>query len=80
MAQQVKEIPGVSEVRGRGLMLGVVLNAPVAREAVKRGFEQGIILNAPSENVLRLTPPLIISQQEIDAALEKLHTVVEELV
>ena len=61
-------------------MLGVVLNAPVAREAVKRGFEQGIILNAPSENVLRLTPPLVISQQEIDTALEKLRTVVEELV
>ena len=80
LTQQVKKISGVSDVRGRGLMLGVVLNAPVAREAVKRGFEQGIILNAPSENVLRLTPPLVISQQEIDTALEKLRTVVEELV
>lgn len=80
LAREINNIPGVRQVRGRGLMLGVVLNAPVARQAVMRGFELGIILNAPRENVLRLTPPLIISQQEIDVALEKLRTIVKELV
>ncbi|MBK4137309.1 acetylornithine transaminase [Corynebacterium macginleyi] len=80
LARELNNIPGVRQVRGRGLMLGVVLSAPVARQAVMGGFELGIILNAPSENVLRLTPPLIISQQEIDVALEKLRTIVKELV
>lgn len=80
LSREINNFPGVRQVRGRGLMLGVVLNAPVARQAVMRGFELGIILNAPRENVLRLTPPLIISQQEIDIALEKLRTIVKELV
>ena len=79
LRQKLENLPNVDHVRGRGLMLGVVLNAPVAKQAVRGGLEKGLILNAPKENVLRLTPPLIISQHELDTALNTLRTILEEL-
>lgn len=78
IALGVEKLAGVDHVRGRGLMLGVVLKAPVAKEAVKLGLTHGVILNAPMENVLRLTPPLVITDDEIDAALSALETTLEE--
>ncbi|GAB3690822.1 acetylornithine transaminase [Corynebacterium nasicanis] len=78
-AEQLRQIPGVDHVRGRGLMLGVVLEKPVAKEAVTRGFDYGLILNAPAADVIRLTPPLIISHDEMDAAVEKLSALITDL-
>lgn len=52
-------------------MLGAVLDAPVAKEAVAAGLKRGVIVNAPSASVLRLTPPLVITDEEIDTALER---------
>ncbi|WP_276651556.1 acetylornithine transaminase [Corynebacterium vitaeruminis] len=66
------DVQGVESVRGRGLMLGVVLDKPVAKEAVAHAFEYGLILNAPSDKVLRLTPPLVISGEEIREAVARI--------
>ena len=79
LRQEIEKLPLVERVRGRGLMLGIVLAQPVAKQAVRDGLAQGLILNAPSENVLRLTPPLVISQDELDTALTTFRTIVEEL-
>lgn len=69
----------VTEVRGRGLMLGVVLDQPVAKEAVQAGFEHGLILNAPAANIIRLTPPLVITNEEIDEAVSRISALLEQL-
>lgn len=79
LRQEIEKLPLVERVRGRGLMLGIVLAQPVAKQAVRDGLAQGLILNAPSENVLRLTPPLVISHDELDTALTTFRTIVEEL-
>lgn len=79
LAEKVRGIEGVAEVRGRGLMLGVVLERDVAKQAVARGFEHGLILNAPAENVVRLTPPLVITEDEMNAAVDKLAALLNEL-
>ena len=71
-------IPGVKEVRGRGLMLGVVLEQPVAKRVVTLGLEHGVILNAPADDVIRLTPPLVISDDEIAQAVERLAAAIAE--
>ena len=71
------QIPGVAEVRGRGLMLGVVLDEAVAKLVVKQGLEEGLILNAPGENVIRLTPPLVISDDEIAEAMQRLARAID---
>ena len=60
-------------------MLGVVLNKPVAKEAVAVGLHHGLILNAPSSEVVRLTPPLVITDDELAQAVERLHKVLEEV-
>ena len=72
------KIPGVKEVRGRGLMLGVVLEQPVAKRVVKLGLEHGVILNAPADDVIRLTPPLVISDEEIAQAARRLAAAIAE--
>lgn len=71
------QIPGVAQVRGRGLMLGVVLDEAVAKLVVKQGLEEGLILNAPGENVIRLTPPLVISDDEIAEAMQRLARAID---
>ncbi|MFW5837245.1 MAG: ornithine--oxo-acid transaminase [Desulfovibrionaceae bacterium] len=71
--------PVVAEVRGRGLLIGVEL-APEAGGA--RGFcealrELGILCNTTREHVIRLAPPLTITEDEADWALERLGRVLQ---
>lgn len=77
--EQLVKVAGVVEVRGRGLMLGVVLDKPVAKDAVAAGYRHGLILNAPSTSVIRLTPPLVITDDEVDLAVERIAAVLTEL-
>lgn len=77
--EQLQQLPGVAEVRGRGLMLGVVLDQPLAKQVVAAGLEAGIILNAPSQQVLRLTPPLVITDSQIDTAVQALATALAQV-
>jgi acetylornithine aminotransferase len=55
--------PGVVEVRGHGLMIGVELDRPCG-ELVGRALEAGLLINVTMDNVIRLLPPLIISEAE----------------
>ena len=71
------QVPGVAQVRGRGLMLGVVLDEAVAKLVVKHGLEEGLILNAPGSDVIRLTPPLVITDDEIVEAMKRLALAID---
>lgn len=72
LTKGIEKLSGVTGVRGRGLMLGVALEKPVAKLAVTAGYQHGLILNAPSTQVIRLTPPLVITDEQIDEAVERL--------
>jgi len=61
--------PLVAEVRGRGLLLGIGLTAPVAPRLVAEALDRGLIINAPNDESIRLAPPLIIGDAEIDRFL-----------
>ncbi|HEY6214110.1 MAG TPA: aspartate aminotransferase family protein [Vicinamibacterales bacterium] len=61
----------VRDVRGAGLMWGLDLNRDAA-PVVKAGLERGVIVNRTSETVVRLLPPLTITESEIDEALARL--------
>lgn len=71
LAERVAALPGVVEVRGRGLMLGVVLERPVAKQVVSGGFKHGVIVNAPNDSVVWLTPPLVIEEADLDVAVNR---------
>lgn len=78
-AAQITQIAQVDHVRGRGLMLGVVLKGEWAKQAVAKGPDYGLILNAPSASVLRLTPPLIITDAELTTATERLSQLLADV-
>ncbi len=61
--------PLVTEVRGRGLLLGVGLARPVANAVVAAALDRGLIVNAANESSIRLAPPLIIGDAEIERFL-----------
>lgn len=67
--------PGtIDEVRGHGLMIGIVLSQP-GKDVWNALIERGFILNLTQERVLRLVPPLVITKEDIDSfanALEEL--------
>ena len=60
------EIDGVSDVRGRGLLLGIALNKPWAKEIANFLLAKGVLVNAPNENTIRIAPALIITKKECD--------------
>ncbi len=64
--------PLVTEVRGAGLLLGIVLNEPVSGAAATALRESGFLVNPVQPNVLRLAPPLILSADQVDAFLAAL--------
>jgi acetylornithine/N-succinyldiaminopimelate aminotransferase len=61
----------VRSVRGIGLMLGIELDGPGA-DVVGRCLEEGLIINCTAERVLRITPPLIVTADEVDEGLAML--------
>ena len=63
----------LKEVRGRGLMIGVELSQPIARDLMEKSLECGLIFNAVGETVLRFLPPLNISTDDVDEAMDKLE-------
>lgn len=77
LRSQLQQLSAVSEVRGTGLMLGVVLEPANAKEVVVAGLERGLILNAPNDKVVRLTPPLIIERRHVDECVTILQEILD---
>jgi acetylornithine/N-succinyldiaminopimelate aminotransferase len=63
---ELKKIPAIKEVRGRGLMIGLEFEAPVKELRSRLIFEQHVFTGASGTNVIRLLPPLCLSMQEAD--------------
>jgi acetylornithine/N-succinyldiaminopimelate aminotransferase len=70
----VAELPGVTEIRGRGLMLAFELAEGGAPQLVARALsEQRLVINATGPTTVRLLPPLIIDQAHADDAIARLR-------
>ncbi|WP_074401037.1 acetylornithine transaminase [Agromyces aureus] len=63
--------PLVAGTRGRGLLIGVALTEPVAGKIVDAALARGLIVNAANDVTIRLAPPLIIGDAEIDAFTDR---------
>lgn len=66
LKSELLKIDGVSEVRGRGLLLGIVLEKDWAKEIANFLLAKGVLVNAPNENTIRIAPPLIVTKKECD--------------
>ncbi|WP_456342559.1 acetylornithine transaminase [Thermovibrio sp.] len=74
-----REFPDlIEEVRGLGLMVGAVMKVE-CQKVVERALERGLIINCTAGKVLRFTPPLVITEEEIEKGIEILRGILKEL-
>ncbi|OIQ60112.1 acetylornithine aminotransferase [Moorella thermoacetica] len=73
-----REFPRLTEVRGRGLLLGVEIDGP-AGEVVAACQERGLLINSLHGHVLRFLPPLIVTREDIDRAVTILKEALHEV-
>ncbi len=76
LQRELAGVAGVKEVRGMGLMLGVELDRPCA-EIVKRALASGLVTNVTADKVIRILPPLVISEPEAKQLVSILAAVVK---
>ena len=71
------EIAGVSEVRGRGLLIGIGLDKPWAKEIANFLLAKGVLVNAPNDLTIRLAPPLIVTKKDCDKFIKIFNEVMQ---
>ena len=76
-ATALQGINGVKEIRGQGLMIGIELDRPCG-ELVKLALAQGLLINVTADSVIRLLPPLVMSQDEAQQLLDILCPLIKE--
>ncbi|WP_084126987.1 acetylornithine transaminase [Demequina sp. NBRC 110054] len=73
LKETIGAIPGVSEVRGEGLLLGIKLEAEISAAVAAAALEDGFIVNPPSPDTIRLAPALVLTRPEADTFVEWLQ-------
>ena len=76
---ELKSIPGIKEVRGQGLMIGLEFDSPVKALRDKLLYEEKVFTGATGTNVIRLLPPLCLSKAEADLFLTKFRKALASL-
>ena len=72
-------IRGVSEVRGRGLLLGIGLDGSYAKALASKLADRGVLVNAPNEETIRIAPALIVSTVQIDKFINVFSQCMQEV-
>lgn len=75
LTKMLGSAPHVTNIRAKGLMIGIELNKPCG-ELVQQALNQQILINVTAENVIRLLPPLIISMEQADIIIEKVSRLI----
>lgn len=76
-ADALAGVAGVEEIRGTGLLIGIELDHPCA-ELVGKALEQGLLINVTAEKVIRLLPPLILSDEDAQQLVEALSNLIKD--
>jgi len=71
----LSQIQGISELRGMGLMIGMELGQPCG-ELVRQALDAGLVINVTADNVVRLLPPLVMTEAEGRMVVERLAPLV----
>ena len=66
----------IADLRAVGLMIGIELAAPDAKRVLTEAMGHGLLMSAIGDHILRLVPPLIITQPDVDEAVDILAAVV----
>jgi acetylornithine/N-succinyldiaminopimelate aminotransferase len=76
-SKKLQTQPGVVAIRSLGLMVGIELDRPCG-ELVSRALTQGLLINVTAGDVIRLLPPLVISDDECDEIIDKVSALIAE--
>jgi acetylornithine aminotransferase len=76
--KSLSAVPGVSEVRGRGLLIGIELRAPIGKKVAASMLEAGVIVNAANDQTIRIAPPLIVTTPQIEKFISIFKKVMKE--
>lgn len=76
---EIALIDGIKSVRGAGLLIGVEFIEPIAKQVSTTCQKKGLLVNGNSESVIRLAPPLIVSDKEIKEFLKIFRTSIESV-
>jgi len=68
LTELAKRFTFIKEIRGFGLMIGIELDMP-GKQIVLDAMEEGVLINCTHENVLRMLPPYILTEQDVDRAM-----------
>ncbi|MFZ9811798.1 MAG: aspartate aminotransferase family protein [Burkholderiaceae bacterium] len=77
LAAALSGMPGLREIRGQGLMIGVELQEPCTALATK-ALEAGLLINVTADRVIRLLPPLVIKAEEADQIVQILAPLIRD--
>lgn len=80
LREGLSKLPRIQEVRGKGLLLAAVLEEDRAAGVTAAALGKGLVVNAVSGSAIRLAPPLIVSDAEIDEALDLLARSIAEVI
>ena len=72
-------VPGVTEVRGAGLLIGLTLEKPVAKTLTKKCQELGALINAPGDSTIRLAPALNVSIKQAEKFVDLFKNAMKEV-
>ena len=75
LKEALGKVAGVKDIRGRGLMLAVELDRP-CKELLQMALERGLLINVTADSVIRLLPPLILTDDEADILVRELTSAV----
>ena len=75
----VHDVGAAREARGRGLLIALEFDAPVARELSNRCMEKGLLVNPVRADTLRFAPPLTTTREEVDEAIAILRAVLSSV-
>ncbi|MEY2946885.1 MAG: Acetylornithine aminotransferase, partial [Pseudomonadota bacterium] len=76
LEQGLAGIKGVKEIRGQGLMLGIELDKPCGA-LTQRAADAGLLISVTADSVIRMVPPLIMTQAEADQVADILLPLVK---
>ncbi|MCG7924896.1 MAG: aspartate aminotransferase family protein [Candidatus Thiodiazotropha taylori] len=74
---KLAELPGVTSIRSKGLMVGIELERPCP-ELVGKALEQNLLINVTAGNVIRLLPPMILNDDECKEIIDKVSALVAD--
>ncbi len=75
LIQELSKLPGIKEVRGRGLMIGIEFDEPIKERRSKLLFEEKVFTGVTGTHIFRLLPPLCLTIEQADIFLEKFKKV-----